>query len=257
MESRYVHFVSPFDQVMGWQPSHDLLQLSYMENFWKMMVGCILLNLTRREQVDKVRESLFDAYPSASDMSLADKATLAEILKPLGLYNRRADTLIAFSKDFFCRSSSSYGYDLLLELERMKGIGDYALDSYAIFGLGHINIRPEDKELIEYVRWLGADLRELKKIRYVLLAGTVRSKYDGDFHRVSARQLLRLYNLDPKECILLESDKDWADWLRRNDHLQYKVLSTRYQGDYHLIHDQLMAEKAREERTFHDQSVGA
>lgn len=252
----YRTYVSTDDQVMEWQPTHDLLQLQFMSNAWKMMVACILLNRTKRIQVDHVHPQLFKTYPSAYDMSGADQETLAEILRPLGLSNRRAASLISFSHDFFCRRSSASGYDLLLELERMKGIGDYALDAYAIFILGHINIRPLDKELIEYVRWLGADVRKHKIKRYAILHGHVRSKYDGEWHHVRARQLLRLYNLDPEECFLIETDDQWRAWLRANDETKFKILSTRYEGDYHRVHDQLMAERAQEDlRRIHDQFI--
>ena len=74
-----------------------LLQEVYQDDPWKMMVCCILLNLTKRQQVDGVRHELFDKYPTEYEMMEADEEELSEILKPLGLYNRRAKTLIKFS----------------------------------------------------------------------------------------------------------------------------------------------------------------
>ena len=73
-----------------------LLQEVYKEDPWKMMVCCILLNLTKRQQVDIVREELFKRYPTEYDMIEANEKELSELLKPLGLYNKRAKTFCSF-----------------------------------------------------------------------------------------------------------------------------------------------------------------
>ena len=70
-----------------------LLQEIYQSDGWKMLTCCMLLNLTNRKQVDKVREELFKKYPTPKDMMNADESELSELLKPLGLYNRRARSL--------------------------------------------------------------------------------------------------------------------------------------------------------------------
>ena len=69
-----------------------LLQEIYQDDPWKMLVCCILLNLTKRQQVDEVRHKLFTKYPTEYDMIEADEDELAQILQPLGLYKRRAKT---------------------------------------------------------------------------------------------------------------------------------------------------------------------
>ena len=74
-----------------------LLQEIYQDDAWKMLVCCILLNLTQRKQVDGVRHELFTKYPTEYEMMEADEDELSEILRPLGLYRRRAKTLIKFS----------------------------------------------------------------------------------------------------------------------------------------------------------------
>ena len=63
-----------------------LLQEIYLTDPWKMLVCCMLLNLTNRKQVDTVREELFTKYRTPKDMMNADHRELADILKPLGLY---------------------------------------------------------------------------------------------------------------------------------------------------------------------------
>ena len=77
-----------------------LLQEIHKDNPWQMLVCCILLNLTHRRQVDKVREELFDRWPTPEHMMEANETELAELLKPLGFYNKRAKTLIKMSKQW-------------------------------------------------------------------------------------------------------------------------------------------------------------
>ena len=119
-----------------------LLQEIYQGDDWKMLVCCMLLNQTSRKQVDKVRDMLFATYPTAKDMSKARKEILVEILRPIGLYNRRADSLIKMSK----------GYVKGLPADELYGIGQYALDSWEIFQCDNYDIKPTDKVLQEYLR---------------------------------------------------------------------------------------------------------
>ena len=74
-----------------------LLQEIYQKDPWKMLVCCILLNLTKRQQVDGIRDELFTKYPTEYEMMEADEKELSEILQPLGLHKKRAKTLIKFS----------------------------------------------------------------------------------------------------------------------------------------------------------------
>jgi adenine-specific DNA glycosylase len=143
--------------------SEQLLQEFYAADPWKSMVGCILLNLTNRKQVEPMVDALFDEWPQARDMAEADES-LEELLKPLGLQNRRAATLRAFSKWF---RENGHKADINTQMEGMAapGIGEYARDSWIIFIVGptkrHVAYAleheewPADKEL---ARWF-KDLR--------------------------------------------------------------------------------------------------
>ena len=77
-----------------------LLQEIYQDDPWKMLVCCILLNLTKRQQVDGIRDELFKLYPTPNKMKDADVDRLSKLLQPLGLYNRRAQSLKRFSEDW-------------------------------------------------------------------------------------------------------------------------------------------------------------
>ena len=120
-----------------------LLQEIYLTDPWKMLVCCMLLNLTNRKQVDTVREELFTRYKTPKDMMNADHRELADILKPLGLYNRRATSLRLMSAGYINGFKS---------VDELYGIGQYAKDSWEIFQNKNNNIKPTDKVLQEYLR---------------------------------------------------------------------------------------------------------
>ena len=120
-----------------------LLQEIYQDDGWKMLTCCMLLNLTNRKQVDTIRDELFKRYPTPSDMADANHDELADLLKPLGLYNRRATSLRKMSEGFI------KGFQTVDEL---YGIGQYAKDSWEIFQNNNMNLNPTDKVLQEYLR---------------------------------------------------------------------------------------------------------
>ena len=110
-----------------------LLQEIYRDDPWKMLIGCILLNLTHRRQAQPVAERLFEKYSNPLSMAGADYDELGEIIRSLGLWRRRTKTLIEFSLDWYFRDSYKPSE---VEVKKMHGIGKYAADSYRIFQLG-------------------------------------------------------------------------------------------------------------------------
>ena len=120
-----------------------LLQEIYKDDGWKMLVCCMLVNLTNRKQVDTVRDKLFFKYPTPKDMMKAKHSDLVDIIKPLGLYNTRADRLVKMSEGYIKGFKS---------VDELYGIGQYAKDSWEIFQNKNNNIKPKDKVLQEYLR---------------------------------------------------------------------------------------------------------
>lgn len=120
-----------------------LLQEIYQPDGWKMLTCCMLLNLTNRRQVDVIRDELFRRYPTPKDMMNADESELAQLLQPLGLYNRRAKSLKKMSEGYVKGFKS---------VDELYGIGQYAKDSWEIFQNNNRNIKPTDKVLQEYLR---------------------------------------------------------------------------------------------------------
>ncbi len=75
-------------------------------------------------------------------MSRANKEELSTLLQPLGLYNRRAETLIKFSKGWIS------GFD---KVDELYGVGQYAMDSWEIFQNGNMMVESKDKVLTKYL----------------------------------------------------------------------------------------------------------
>ena len=108
-----------------------------------MMVCCILLNLTKRQQVDVIREELFNTYPTEYHMIEADEESLSTLLQPLGLYRKRAQTLKKFSWDYI------NGFN---DIQECYGVGQYGKDSWNIFQLNKHTNHSNDKVLHKYLK---------------------------------------------------------------------------------------------------------
>ena len=138
-----VYLTNPLN---GWM-IRPLLQEIYQDDAWKMMVCCILLNLTKRQQVDLVRNELFSLYPTPYHMINSDEKFLSHLLQPLGLHHKRAHTLRRFSQDYINGFQS---------IQECYGVGQYGMDSWNIFQLNKMTNQSNDKVLHQYleeIKW--------------------------------------------------------------------------------------------------------
>jgi len=110
---------------------------------WSHMVAVVMLNQTGRKQVKTILPQFLALWPDAASLLAADIAAIIEIIKPLGMYNRRAKILKRMSQDW----QTWDGQDA----RALHGIGRYGSDSYRIFFRGELNIDPTDKELRRYL----------------------------------------------------------------------------------------------------------
>ena len=133
-----------------WHPPkspHDLIQESLWPNEWKILVSCLLLNLTSRKQVDKIIDHLFSEYPEPNSMSAADEDDLKEIIQSLGLANKRAKTLKRFSEEYISKKWETP--------KELYGCGKYADDAWRIFCRGDWkDVEPNDHALNKYHDWM-------------------------------------------------------------------------------------------------------
>jgi methyl-CpG-binding domain protein 4 len=121
-----------------------IIQEEFQHDPWKMLVGCIMLNQTHNRQVRRVIYDFFEAYPNPQSITEDSLPDIAERLRPLGFYNRRANTILKFSNEYI---NKDYKH-----VSELYGIGKYASDSYEIFINDNRNVNPTDKILNAYLR---------------------------------------------------------------------------------------------------------
>lgn len=105
-----------------------------------------MLNLTSGRQLEGIDKELFRRWPTCRHLSLADPVEVADVIRSLGLYNRRARQLIRMSTFY------AFLWDGT-DPTMLPGIGKYGSDSYRIFIRGELDIPVEDKELRRYLEW--------------------------------------------------------------------------------------------------------
>jgi endonuclease III len=118
-----------------------LLQEILWPDRWKSTVACVLLNRTKRAQVDKVWPHLFEKAPDASSLLVMKDDELIEILKPLGLSKVRSKRLKNLAEDWING----------VKFENLRGVGEYAIASDRIFYRNEMPEEVKDHALKYYV----------------------------------------------------------------------------------------------------------
>ncbi len=126
--------------------SYDLIQEHYWPDAWKMMVCCMLLNMTTRKQVDKVVDLFFSKFNKPEDIISADPSEITEVIKDLGFANKRTSALIRMSFEWTHKK-----WNNPIELH---GLGQYAQDCYDMFVNRLVLDDPSDHALKNYNEWL-------------------------------------------------------------------------------------------------------
>ena len=125
----------------------NLVQEPYFGDEWKILVCCILLNLTTHKQVRNILPELFERYPGPNAMAAANEDELKNYLRTLGLVNKRAKTLIRFSREYLVLP--------WITAMELHGCGKYADDAWHIFCVGDWqNVNPKDHALNYYHNFL-------------------------------------------------------------------------------------------------------
>jgi endonuclease III len=188
----------PFDNPPGLgfelQPAFfGLIQERICGDLYALVVQAILWNKTRGTAARPVLWNLLGKYPTPSALAVANVSDVEDITRKLGLQQRRARRLVDMATVWIAspptparrygrrhypskRSNMAVKDRELLdpddvregwEIGHLPGVGEYALDSFRIFGRDRLrgladdpNVEPEwkrlvpsDKELGPYVRW--------------------------------------------------------------------------------------------------------
>jgi endonuclease III len=137
----------------------DILEVRFVDDPFKVLVVCVLLNRTRKEQVEGVVDVLFRAYPDARALARARLPRLAAILRPLGLQNVRARRLVRFARDVlaFGIEENTVG--------QLHGVGQYGVDAFMALYHGRSSIPSKDHALRNYVRYRSEPFRDCPRCR--------------------------------------------------------------------------------------------
>jgi len=121
-----------------------LIQEEYLNDPWKMMVCCILLNQTNNKQVRPILSSLFDLIPNPESAIRCNQESLAAVIKTTGFQNVKASRIIKFSQKWI---------DGFTDIGDLPGIGQYGKDSWEIFINRNLTISTKDKKLLAYLNF--------------------------------------------------------------------------------------------------------
>lgn len=115
---------------------------------FKLLVVCQLLNKTGATMVRHVvyRERFFDRYPSPASLMDADLEALGALLRPLGLWRRRAAGLKRFAREFhelfWDVYTDSYKVNAKTRVGDLYGCGEYAVDAVRCWLGGGCGLSP-------------------------------------------------------------------------------------------------------------------
>lgn len=138
---------------------YRFFQERYRDEPWRLLVVVIMLNQTNGKQVERVHERFFEWWPTPEALwdapvtqAGADEiiAEMADVLRPLGLQNRRALRIWRMTFDYLIVRP-----DPCSDVTSLHGCGRYAQDSWDIFVRGELPTLDavDDKELRRYVEW--------------------------------------------------------------------------------------------------------
>jgi methyl-CpG-binding domain protein 4 len=119
-----------------------LIQEEYLDDPWKMMVCCILLNQTNNKQVRPILSSVFRLIPNPESAIRCNPESLAAVIKTTGFQNIKASRIIKFSQKWL---------EGFKDIKDLPGIGQYGKDSWEIFINKNLSIQTRDKKLFAYL----------------------------------------------------------------------------------------------------------
>uniref|UniRef100_A0A6B2LFD7 Methyl-CpG-binding domain protein 4 n=1 Tax=Arcella intermedia TaxID=1963864 RepID=A0A6B2LFD7_9EUKA len=135
---------------------HKLIQELVFYDPWMLTVICIMLNKTSPKQVKNVIFQFFKHWPNPQVAAETTIQEVSEVIRPLGLFRKRAEYIIALSKKFLT--------DDWKQLTEFKGVGTYGNDAYKIFCCGEWKTMiPSDHKLNDYHNWIATLHKSEKK----------------------------------------------------------------------------------------------
>lgn len=138
------------DQSDRWVPPrspHGLIQEDLWPDEWRILIACLMLNLTTRKQVDGVIYEFFQKWPNPGSLEAAEASDLEDLIKPLGMWRKRSQTLLRFNREYMAGGWTT--------AKDLHGCGKYADDCWHIFCRGDWQVvTPNDHALNWYHEYL-------------------------------------------------------------------------------------------------------
>ena len=103
----------------------DRMVQQQVKNLWQHFVGVICLNQTGRIQVKRVLPVFFKKWPNAKSYLKSNKQDVITVIRSLGFYNKRENTIRKMTEDFLSWNKE--------DATKLYGIGKYGSDSYELF----------------------------------------------------------------------------------------------------------------------------
>lgn len=119
-----------------------LIQEDYLDDNWKMLVCCILLNQTTNQQVRKVLPDLFSLISNPETAIKISPYLIQSVIRSTGFSKIKTERIVAMSRKWL---------EGFKEVQELPGIGRYASDSWKIFVEKNYNLEVTDKKLKLYL----------------------------------------------------------------------------------------------------------
>lgn len=125
---------------------YGLIQEDLFPDAWKILIVSMLLNCTRRKQVERILPELFQKWPSPKELLAANQLDVATLCKPLGFTNRRTQNIFRMTERFVTQDWN--------DVRELPGVGEYCARSYEIFCKNMLGSEPpNDHALLQYYLW--------------------------------------------------------------------------------------------------------
>jgi methyl-CpG-binding domain protein 4 len=120
----------------------DIIQEKYIDDPWKILICCILLNQTTNNQVRSIVESFFEKWPNYKSVTQVEFELIRDHIRTTGFQNLKAKRIISLS--------SKWDPDIK-DPSKLPGVGKYAMEAWRIFIDKDFNFIPTDKKLKRYL----------------------------------------------------------------------------------------------------------
>jgi methyl-CpG-binding domain protein 4 len=125
-----------------------LLQEQLNADPWKIFVCCMDCNMTSRKTAEPYFWKVLERYPTPAALASADFNELKNMIKDIGLIQRRTKALKKMSYDYINK-------DWKVNPVLLYGIGKYGSDAYYLFCTDEWEkVKPKDYALKLYQEWL-------------------------------------------------------------------------------------------------------